>query len=75
MFDGVGTKSLLRSYKTLRIGGRLIGYGFGSTLKDGRQSSISNSIEYHKLDKCTCVKLDTGQEKNYSLQHSNVEKT
>ena len=37
VFDGVGTKSLLRSYKTLRTGGRLIGYGFGSTLKDGRR--------------------------------------
>jgi len=30
VFDGIGTKSLMRSYKTLRTGGRLIGYGFGS---------------------------------------------
>jgi NADPH:quinone reductase-like Zn-dependent oxidoreductase len=29
VFDGLGTKSLMRSYKTLRAGGRLIGYGFG----------------------------------------------
>src|SRR5206468_4129736 len=36
MFDGIGTKSLLRSYKALRTGGRLIGYGFGSTMKGGR---------------------------------------
>ena len=49
MFDGVGTKSLLRSYKTLRIGGRLIGYGFGSTLKDGRSRAYqiaSNIINW-----------------------------
>jgi NADPH:quinone reductase-like Zn-dependent oxidoreductase len=49
VFDGVGTKSLLRSYKTLRTGGRLIGYGFGSTLKDGRSRAYhiaSNIINW-----------------------------
>lgn len=49
VFDGVGTKSLLRSYKTLRAGGRLIGYGFGSTLKDGRRRGhqiVSNFINW-----------------------------
>jgi len=46
VFDGVGTKSLLRSYKTLRKGGRLIGYGFGSTFKDGhrRAYQIASNI-------------------------------
>jgi NADPH:quinone reductase len=49
VFDGVGTKSLLRSYKTLRSGGRLIGYGFGSKLKDGRRRAyqiVSNMINW-----------------------------
>jgi len=49
VFDGVGTKSLLRSYKTLRAGGRLVGYGFGSTLKDGRRRGhqiVSNFINW-----------------------------
>jgi NADPH2:quinone reductase len=56
VFDGVGTKSLLRSYKTLRAGGRLIGYGFGSTLKDGRRrayqiaSNITNWINVLALN-------------------------
>lgn len=50
MFDGIGTKSLLRSYKTLRPGGRLIGYGFGSTLKDGRPHQIiSNIVNWIKV--------------------------
>jgi NADPH2:quinone reductase len=46
VFDGIGTKSLRRSYKTLRTGGRLIGYGFGSTMKDGhrRTYQIASSI-------------------------------
>ncbi len=46
VFDGVGTKSLFRSYKTLRAGGRLIGYGFGSKLKDGhrRAYQIASNI-------------------------------
>lgn len=34
VFDGIGTESLMRSYKALRTGGRLIGYGFGSKSKD-----------------------------------------
>jgi NADPH:quinone reductase-like Zn-dependent oxidoreductase len=37
VFDGIGTKSLMRSYKTLRAGGRLIGYGFGSMSKNGHR--------------------------------------
>ena len=44
MFDGIGSKSLMRSYKTLRTGGRLIGYGFGSTLKKGRHQQIASNI-------------------------------
>ncbi len=44
VFDGIGTKSLMRSYKTLRIGGRLIGYGFGATLKEGRRHQIVSNI-------------------------------
>ena len=75
VFDGIGTKSLLRSYKTLRKGGRLIGYGFGSMMKDGRHRKYESSIEHRKLDKTVCFKLDTRQEKDYSLQHSNIEKT
>jgi NADPH:quinone reductase-like Zn-dependent oxidoreductase len=44
VFDGIGSKSLMRSYKTLRTGGRLIGYGFGSTLKEGRHHQIVSNI-------------------------------
>jgi len=44
VFDGIGTRSLFRSYKALRSGGRLIGYGFGSTLKDGRRHQILSNI-------------------------------
>lgn len=38
VFDGIGGKHLLRSYRTLRQGGRLISYGFSSALaaKRGR---------------------------------------
>jgi NADPH2:quinone reductase len=49
VFDGIGTKSLLRSYKTLRKGGRLVGYGFGSTLKDGHHQGyqiLSNVLNW-----------------------------
>jgi len=52
VFDGIGTKSLLRSYKTLRKGGRLIGYGFGSMMKDGRRRKYevaSNIVNWIKL--------------------------
>ena len=52
VFDGIGTKSLLRSYKTLRKGGRLIGYGFGSMMKDGRHRKYevaSNIVNWIKL--------------------------
>ncbi len=34
VFDGIGTESLMRSYKALPTGGRLIGYGFGSKSKN-----------------------------------------
>lgn len=46
VFDGIGTKSLMRSYKTLRTGGRLIGYGFGSKSKDrlSRTNQIISSL-------------------------------
>lgn len=49
VFDGIGTKSLSRSYKTLRTGGRLVGYGFGSRSKDGRHRAYhiaSNIINW-----------------------------
>lgn len=52
VFDGIGTKSLLRSYKTLRTGGRLIGYGFGSMMKDGRSKAYeiaSNIVNWINL--------------------------
>ena len=52
VFDGLGTKSLLRSYKTLRAGGRLIGYGFGSTVKDRRHRAYQiapNIINWIKV--------------------------
>lgn len=52
VFDGIGTKSLLRSYKTLRTDGRLIGYGFGSTMKDGRRRAneiASNIVNWINL--------------------------
>jgi len=57
VFDGIGTKSLLRSYMTLRTGGRLVGYGFGSKMKDRHRrrayeivSSIINWINVLALN-------------------------
>ena len=44
VFDGLGTKSLMRSYKTLRAGGRLMGYGFGSTVKDRRHRAYQIAL-------------------------------
>jgi NADPH:quinone reductase-like Zn-dependent oxidoreductase len=38
VFDGIGGFHLIRSLRTLRRGGRLVGYGFGSTASKGRQS-------------------------------------
>jgi NADPH:quinone reductase-like Zn-dependent oxidoreductase len=52
VFDGIGTKSLMRSYKTLRAGGRLIGYGFGSMSKNGHPRThqiVSNVINWINL--------------------------
>lgn len=52
VFDGIGTKSLMRSYKTLRAGGRLIGYGFGSMSKNGHRRThqiVSNVINWINL--------------------------
>jgi len=52
LFDGIGTKSLKRSYKTLRTGGRLIGYGFGSMPKNGHHRTnqiVSNVINWINL--------------------------
>jgi NADPH:quinone reductase-like Zn-dependent oxidoreductase len=52
VFDGIGTKSLMRSYKTLRTGGRLIGYGFGSMSKNGHRRThqiVSNVITWINL--------------------------
>ncbi|HSA74111.1 MAG TPA: medium chain dehydrogenase/reductase family protein [Nitrososphaeraceae archaeon] len=49
VFDGIGTKSLLRSYKTLRNRGRLVGYGFGSMTKVRRHQRyqiISNILNW-----------------------------
>lgn len=49
VFDGIGTKSLLRSYKTLRDRGRLVGYGFGSMTKVRRHQRyqiISNILNW-----------------------------
>ena len=49
VFDGIGTKSLLRSYKTLRNRGRLVGYGFGSMTKGRRcqrYQIISNILNW-----------------------------
>ena len=65
----------MRSYKTLRAGGRLIGYGFGSTVKDRRHRAYQIAPNIINWIKVLGVKLDTGQEKGYSLQYSNIEKT
>ena len=43
VFDGIGTESLKRSYKALRTGGRLIGYGFGSKSKE-RSSRVGQIV-------------------------------
>jgi len=46
VFDGIGTESLMRSYRTLRTGGRLIGYGFGSKPKErlSRTGQIASNV-------------------------------
>ena len=41
VFDGIGGGHLFRSFRTLRQGGKLVGYGFGSTATDGRQSAAA----------------------------------
>jgi NADPH:quinone reductase-like Zn-dependent oxidoreductase len=49
VFDGIGTESLMRSYKVLRTGGRLIGYGFGSKSRDRRSRAgliVSNVVNW-----------------------------
>jgi NADPH2:quinone reductase len=43
VFDGIGTESLKRSYKALRTGGRLIGYGFGSKSRE-RSSRVGQIV-------------------------------
>ena len=70
VFDGIGTKSLMRSYKTLRTGGRLIGYGFGSMSKNGHRrthqivSSVINWINLLALN----LKPDRRKVIPYSIQ-------
>ena len=44
MFDGIGGTHLFRSLRTLRRGGKLVGYGFGSTASEGRQSASAIAI-------------------------------
>lgn len=39
VFDGIGGTHLWRSYKALRAGGRVVAYGFTSTLRGGMLSS------------------------------------
>jgi NADPH:quinone reductase len=70
VFDGFGAKSLLRSYKTLRTGGRLIGYGFGSTSREshGRVHEIvSNLVNWINV---LALNLKPGKRKviPYSIQ-------
>ena len=38
VFDGIGGAHLMRSLRTLRRGGRLVAYGLGSTVSNGRQT-------------------------------------
>jgi NADPH2:quinone reductase len=38
VFDGIGGTHLIRSLRTLRRGGRVVGYGLGSTAANGRQT-------------------------------------
>jgi NADPH2:quinone reductase len=69
-FDGFGTKSLLRSHKTLRTGGRLIGYGFGSTSRNGHgrvHEIISNLVNWINV---LTLNLKPGKRKviPYSIQ-------
>ena len=70
VFDGIGTKSLMRSYKTLLTGGRLIGYGFGSMSKNGHRrthqivSSVINWINLLALN----LKPDRRKVIPYSIQ-------
>lgn len=44
VFDGIGGTHLIRSLRTLRRGGTLVGYGFGSTASKGRQTSAAIAI-------------------------------
>ena len=38
VFDSIGGENLERSYRTLRAGGRLVGYGMRASLKDGKHN-------------------------------------
>lgn len=70
VFDGFGAKSLLRSHKTLRTRGRLIGYGFGSMSRDGHgrvHEIISNLVKWINV---LALNLKPGRRKviPYSIQ-------
>lgn len=41
VFDGIGGTNLRRSYRCLRKGGRLVSYGFQSSLNNGRTSMMT----------------------------------
>ena len=69
VFDGIGTESLMRSYKVLRAGGRLIGYGFGSKSKDRLRTRqiLSNVVNWIKLLALN-LKPDSRKVIPYSIQ-------
>ena len=70
VFDGLGTKSLMRSYKTLCSGGRLMGYGFGSTVKDRRHRAYQIALNIINWIKVLALNLLPDRRKviPYSIQ-------
>jgi len=70
VFDGIGTESLMRSYKVLRTGGRLIGYGFGSKSKDRLNRTgqiVTNVVNWIRLLALN-LKPDSRKVIPYSIQ-------
>lgn len=58
VFDGIGGSHLIRSLRVLRRGGRLVGYGLGSTASEGRQTRLAiaaTSLAWLRAFSCNLV--------------------
>jgi NADPH2:quinone reductase len=70
VFDGIGGAQLSRSLRTLRPRGRVVGYGFGSTATNGRQSLsaiASTTLGWLRAFSCNLVP-NSKRVKLYSIQ-------